>query len=296
MRAVCAAVLLVLAQTANAAATPPPVDVYFFDVGHGDAILVQQGKTEWLIDSGYQNAWDAADVSDCSSLGGVTIYEPIEHFIFTHDDEDHYSALPALLEACDVQTLSSSVVQRAAARLDTLCQSIAASAPARDELQPGIDATPVLGGNELVWRVLYPSAQDVASGGTDNGLSLVLLLSCGAVHFLFTGDLERVPAGVSSGSIPSGVLIIKAPHHGYEATALAGILSALAGAERPRMPDLVVFSTDVCAPPAAASLPELGIPFLNTRASGTVRVHTDGQSVWATTEALAGRPILIAEP
>jgi len=65
MRNICTTILIVLSLGVLAFATGN-LDVYFIDVEHGDAILVKYEETEWLIDSGYKNAWSAS--SDCSDM------------------------------------------------------------------------------------------------------------------------------------------------------------------------------------------------------------------------------------
>jgi beta-lactamase superfamily II metal-dependent hydrolase len=284
MRAVCAAILLVLALIADAAATAPPVDVYLFDVGHGDAILVQQGTTEWLIDSGCQSAWDTPEDWACETLAGVTIHKPIEHFILTHDDRDHYSALSDFLSPCGIQTLSTSVMQSASERLISIAECAGHGELSVGRWSSTTDATALLGGSGLRWAVLNPDGRTATSMLSDNDSSLVLLLTFGDVHFLFTGDLESAPSGMEDWALPKGVVILKAPHHGCVNSALANFL------DKRFHPNLVVFSTDLCTPNGAEDLLARGVPFLTTARSGLIHMQTDGASVWVTTDSLSGRP------
>ena len=288
VRMLCVFVLLVLGPVSVACAAPI-LDVYFFDVDHGDAILIQQGSTEWLIDTGYKHKWP--NVDDCSSLFGVRIYAPLEHFILTHDHEDHYSALPSVLCPCSIQTLHSSGGQSVSSRLEAELrlsrQEPCDTAPPTQ--QPlGAGATAMLGGVGLQWTVLHPDIESPVASANTNDDSLVLLLTVGDVHFLFTGDLETARPDMANWEIPSGVLILKAPHHD-DASALYDLLDLI----QPK-PRLVIFSTD--APVPAAVEVVAGIPFLSTSTSGWIHVRTDGATVWITTAALSWEAVLRPAP
>lgn len=290
VRMLCVLVLLVLGPVSVACAAPV-LDVYFFDVDHGDAILIQQGSTEWLIDTGYADVWP--DVDDCSSLFGVPIYAPLEHFILTHDHEDHYLALPSLLCPWSIQTLHSSGGQSVSSRLEAELQ-LSRQKPcdtAPPTQQPlGADATAMLGGVELQWTVLHPDIGNPVASANANDDSLVLLLTVGDVHFLFTGDLETARPDMANLVIPSGVLILKAPHHD-DALALDDLLDLI----QPK-PRLVIFSTDAPVPAAVERVVVAGIPFLSTSTSGWIHVRTDGGTVWITTAALSGEAVLRPAP
>jgi beta-lactamase superfamily II metal-dependent hydrolase len=263
-------------------AAAPTLDVYFIDVGHGDAVLVAYGEIEWLIDTGYKRAWPKT--SSCSESLRVPISTPIEYFIMTHPDLDHYSALDLLLCPCSVQTVSTSVDDRAVAlinqevrlRLSSPCGGIPIGVT-----QVSMEDSTRLGEYGPVWQVLHPGP-DLEDSST-NQASLVLLLTYGAVQFLFTGDLEAVPPSLDTSAFTGDVLVLKAPHHGRSQSATTALTELLA-------PDLVVISSAECTPEVAIDLVRIGIPFLNTCSSGTIHLRTDGSSVWVTTDALSGRP------
>jgi competence protein ComEC len=281
-------------------ATAPTLDVYFINVGHGDATLIDCGDWEALIDVGpdCQTASDRVTEAVRKYVGDRVI----EAFVLTHAHADHFGGFESVMSALQGYSVaeywSAADTGPAGARpeYDAYMAKLGELFPQAKQVSLRVGANMRVGG--LIWSTLAPAAPNAVASENPaiNANSLVLLLQYGPAVFLFAGDLETSPRAAGPWAIPSGILVIKAPHHGYEAEALDWIIASLAESQSMRRPALIVFSTDVCAPPAAASLPELGIPFLNTRASGTVRVHTDGQSVWATTEALAGRPILIAEP
>jgi len=281
MRLFCA--FLLLAVVPAAAAVPATtLDVYFIDVGDGDAILIEQGSTEWLIDTGYKTKWP--QIGECTSLFGIPVKKPVEHFILTHPDLDHYSALDLVLCPCRVQSFSSSASRASSIRSQDELRAArqqGCEGQATTPLSPGADATGVLGGDGLEWIVLHPDVGDAATPASDNDKSLVLLLSLGDVHFLFTGDLETAPSSISNWSVPSGVVILKAPHHGSSHSALSALMDHF-------RPSLVIFSTEDNIPALADSVMTRGISFLSTSTSGSIHVHTDGKTVWITTTRLSG--------
>jgi len=280
--------VILIAVAGFAAAT---INVYFMDVGHGDAILVQSGACEWLIDTGYKCAWPSA--STCRSLFGVVIAPPIEYFILSHDHLDHYSALDLFLDSCCVCTAWSSAAEGAMARIR---QEATPSRPQCGDtagIQLGklaAGAPSPIDANGLRWAVLHPTTQFASSAAGDNDMSLVLLLTYGAVAFLFPGDLQSIPAGAQwRRPADVDVLVLKAPHHGLSDSSTLELVRLFA-------PQLVVVSTDDLMPYTLPQIAGLGVPVLSTGTSGTIRVTTDGRAVWLTTDSLGGGALDFERP
>jgi len=265
---------------------PGNLDVYFIDVGHGDAILVKYETTEWLIDTGYKQAWSKPSTSSdrrCSDLLGITVDLPLEYFVLSHADLDHYSALDWFLCPCQIQTLSSSF-DREARKVLLNDDSQAAACWTTSVRMPWVDSlssdSPVaFAESGLSWRVLHPSTDFAHGTASTNDKSLILLLTYGSVGFLFTGDVESLDADVLAEWRMPNILILKAPHHGSAHSATVDLAEQL-------KPDLIVMSTDDCVPDTAEDVAKLGIPYLATSTSGTIHLRTDGPSVWITTDKL----------
>jgi endonuclease I/beta-lactamase superfamily II metal-dependent hydrolase len=281
MRNICTTILIVLSLGVLAFATGN-LDVYFIDVEHGDAILVKYEETEWLIDSGYKNAWSAS--SDCSDMLGLEVDLPLEYFILSHAHQDHYSALDLFLSPCQIQTLSSSFDCRAKKILTSdaneasICRTKSGQIPS---IVPVSSDTPVpFGKDGVTWKILHPSTEFARGTASTNNKSLVLLLTYGNVSFLFTGDLEDLRTDYATAwSVPPGVLILKAPHHGRTNSATVPLAASF-------HPDLTVISTDDCIPETSSELLSHTCPFMATSTSGTVHLRTDGHEVWVTTDTL----------
>ncbi len=277
----------VIAVLSFVAAAADTLDVYFLNVGHGDAILVKYRTTEWLIDVGYENQW--LDISACEDFFPVPVDPPIEYFVLSHDDQDHYSALDKVLCSCGIERVFSSPDPDSIETLQDEIQEASdyhtnTTRPNEIEELSSDLATPLLG-FELKWEVLHPTTDEAMDSCTkDNNKSLVLLLTFGNVSFLFPGDIKSLNSDTVAGWGVSGVLILKAPHHGRMNSTTLDLAEWLAS-------DLVIVSTDDCVPETASEIARLGIPLFSTSTSGTIHLRTDGESVWLTTDTLSGQVV-----
>ena len=273
--------LMLVAVLSCVVAASATLDVYFINVGHGDAILVKYGTQEWLIDTGYKNAWP--NVGSCADLFGLSIDLPLEYFILSHSDRDHYSALDLFFCPCEISIALSSLDPESAELIGEDLESCGclSSEAAKNSLRSLTSDSPIaFEDSGLNWLVLHPNSDFATGPENDNNKSLVLLLTFGSVSFLFTGDIEHIPEDADEWGIPPGVLILKAPHHGRENSATLALAEWLA-------PDIVVVSTGDYIAETAAAITQLGIPMLSTSTSGTIHVSTDGETVWVTTSALS---------
>lgn len=267
MRTLCAALLIALAVGLLGLATED-FNVYFIDVGHGDAILIDYTDCEMLIDGGGGKAC-ATFLDQCNCIDGA-----LEILVATHPDADHIGGLDDVLHAYDVLEVVTNGVTASTdaysnfniAVLDEECAQSVATRAQRFQLR------------DLTFQVLNPDGLT----GKGNDDSIVLLLTYGTVSFLFTGDVEDLPDDCDTAwSIPLGVLVLKAPHHGRTNSATLALADTF-------HPDLTIISTDDCIPETATGLLNRGCPFIATSTSGTVHLRTDGQTVWITTDALQG--------
>lgn len=75
---------------------PPTMAVHLIDVGQGDAILIDCGTTEVLIDGGSSSPAVVSYLNDY-------VDEPLEVVVATHPHADHIGGLTAVLESFQVQ-------------------------------------------------------------------------------------------------------------------------------------------------------------------------------------------------
>ena len=290
------------------------LDVYFIDVGQGDAILVDYGNWECLIDTGFQSAWPQND--EDWSLLTATICPPIDAFVLSHADRDHYSAFVLLASAFGIAQVIHGPVAASNAIVTELLSQLEAHDPQKQVL-PGqvreVSASPSerLENMALDWRVLHPTSAFAAEEQEKNENSLVMSLTFGSVVFIFTGDVGTQGASQLANLEPvSERMILKVPHHGAKAglalLALPGFDPEISivsvgdshsyGHPDQSLMEALAATSDVyvttcgnrngCLQSESFALEDYPSVFVDV---GTVLVSTDGDSVWVTTSSL-GRP------
>lgn len=187
----------------------------FLNVGHGTSVLIEtpDGET-WLYDAGNRgDGHDAARIVWEALQASHKI--KIDRVIVSHDDTDHYSALPQLLPRVRIGeicwTRDFEPPQSAAARI------LVARAPRFGVATRRIDDSTRWERNGFAIRVLHPSADEWF--GSDNSRSVVLEIEYAGRRILLPGDLETpgLELVLSRPSQPYDVVM--APHHGSERSA-----------------------------------------------------------------------------
>jgi competence protein ComEC len=172
--------------TSVAAATMPDDELHvsFLDVGQGEAILIQRGNQQVLIDGGPHPQTLAMELSERMPFWDRTI----ELVVLTHPHEDHLSGLVEVLERYEVEQVLYPDLECDSPLYEEWCRLIDAN---------DIDCTTAQDGQEielgegLIMDVLHPPPELLEGTGSDlNNNSTVLRLEMGRVSFLFTGDIE----------------------------------------------------------------------------------------------------------
>ena len=247
------------------------LDVYFIDVGAGDAILIDCGNWEALLDAG--RGYSAMNDAVYACLRQCVTDGVLELAILSHPHADHYGGFEAVLDRYEVWEFwrsTDSTPDNEGPTYERFVGSISDEGLMPRQLGRG--DRPTTAG--LEWIVLGPRTLVTSPGDeNDNENSLVLLLTFGAVHFLLVGDIEgRGEAALLDTDLPEGPLVLKVAHHGSETSTSSQFLSWAT-------PDLAVISTDYENPPATSVLTSMGIPYCMTSDAGTIHVSTDGVSI-----------------
>ncbi len=161
------------------------IEVIFLSVGQGDAILIQSGRQQILIDGGRDGK------TLLSALGReIPFYDrTIEAVIATHPDADHIGGFSALLRRYRVEEY---IDTGATGKSDDFVlvermlqqKNVSRSVPGR------LGTTIELGeGGKLT--LLYPFAVPLPSDTETNAGSIVARFEFGETSFLFTGDLDH---------------------------------------------------------------------------------------------------------
>jgi competence protein ComEC len=249
--------------------TPPPtppvpeLKVHFIDVGQGDAILIDLGETEILIDGGGKSPGVVSYLNDY--VDGA-----IEVMVATHPHADHIGGLIAVLGAFSVQEIwhngDTSTSQ-------TYSQFMAAVQAEGAEVQTGRRGDEISVGG-LIFTVLNP----ITLGSDINNNSLVLSLSYGEVDFLFMGDAENGAEGamlIAADMPVPDVEILKVGHHGSRTSSSQAFL-ALA---KPEVAIYMAGEGNSYGHPheeTINALMQIGADIYGTGVYGTIIITTDG--------------------
>jgi len=250
------------------------LDVYFLDVGQGDAILIDYGTYEMLIDGGPDGA--------CVAEIAPYIDGHLEIVVATHPHSDHIGGLDDVLRAFEVDAVytngdrsaTTNAYKQFAAAVDT---ENLVETPAHSESKITLD--------DLVFHVLSPRAVS----GDANEDSVVLLLTYENVDFLFTGDTESSAEEVlvASRTLPDQIEVLKVAHHGSRYSTSDEFLQAT-------NPVVAIYSAGVgnrYGHPHEETLCALqlaGAEIFGTDVDGTIAVRTDGMDIhiWSENEPI----------
>ena len=180
--------LLVVAILVSVAAATMPDDklrVSFLDIGQGDAILIQRGNQQVLIDGGPSPQAITLELGDKMPFWDRTI----ELVVLTHPHSDHITGLLEVLQRYKVEQVLYP---------DLDCESPLYQEWLRLVEEKDIEYTLAQAGQQIdlgegiTIKVLHPGTPLLTGTGSDiNNNSVVLRLSMGRVSFLLTGDIEQ---------------------------------------------------------------------------------------------------------
>jgi competence protein ComEC len=248
--------------------------VTFIDVGQGDSIwLSTPDGWDILVDGGREGQGPAL-VSYLQSQG-VT---DIEVLILTHPHADHVGGLVAVLESLEVDQALTNCYPYPTEIHQTFQELL---------LSKAIPTSCVRDGDTFAWgayvsAVAWHPPEPLMSGTASdvNNNSIALLVSYGAIDFLFTGDIQaEAEASILASEPDLDAEILKVPHHGSNTSSTTPFLTAVG-------PDLAVISVGAgnrFGLPSAEALQRLrnaGVTLYRTDFHGTILVETDGGTYW----------------
>ena len=246
--------------------TPPPAEgelaVHFIDVGQGDAILIDLGETEVLIDGGDKSPGVVAYLNNY-------VDGPLEVMVATHPHADHIGGLIAVLDAFEVEEIwlnGDTSTSETYSQFMSVVNSEGAQvyeAKRGDTIEVG----------ELTFSVLHP----VNLSGTTNNNSIVLSLSYGQVDFLFTGDAEQeAEASMLMEGVVPDVEVLKVGHHGSKTASSPDFLAVTS-------PEIAIYMAsegNTYGHPHEETIEALlavGAEIYGTDIHGTIVVTTNGE-------------------
>lgn len=181
------------------------IKITFFDVGKGDAILIETGNTNLLIDAGYDNTsraiLDYLDQQEKSSL---------DYMVITHFDKDHVGGADRVLEALTVARILQPDYESDSGQYLEYQEALAIAGQ-QPEL---VTDTCILSFDGVECLIYPPQKQEYKE--EDNDFSLVISMTYKEQRFLFAGDSEkeRLDELLSQSEFELRHDLLKVPHHG----------------------------------------------------------------------------------
>ena len=239
------------------------VKVTFFDVGKGDAVLIETANHCMMIDSGYD---DTADVILDYLRERET--DRLDYLLLSHFDKDHVGGADRILEEVETGTVLQPDYQSDGGQYREYMEVMRAQGKAPAVVTQTMELS--LDGVEFV--IYPPQKKDYEE--EDNDFSLVVRMRYGDVSFLFAGDCEkeRLNELLEQREFELASDVLKVPHHGRKEKNSREFLSAV----RPGTAVITSSKEKPADEEICGILEELGTDVYFTE-NGTVTVCWDGE-------------------
>lgn len=270
-------VVLTLVWSAVFQTADSKLHIFVFDVGQGDAILVQKADQQVLIDGG-------PDTSVLSKLGQVMPFwdHKIEYLILTHPHADHLVGLVEVAKRYEVgQIISSDASHTTGEYLEWLKtikdKNIPYQVAIKGEKWDVGDCQVIC----QKWEIFYPeeSFKDKEISNLNN-TSVVAKMVYGDFSVLLPGDAERgvLDEVTSKNDLDSTVL--KVAHHGSDNGLTLKFLEAVS----PELAVISVGQNNQYGHPGKSTLELLqNIEVLRTDQNGDIQLTSNGENFWIKT-------------
>lgn len=288
------AALWIAASPATLIPAPPgAMSLIAFDVGQGDALLIETpGGHRVLVDAGGVGG-DGRDVG--GRVVGMALralgIRRLDYLVVTHPDLDHVGGAATIIREFGPTEVWVGVPVAEHVPLDALRAAADAAGAAWREVRAGDRVA--LG--DATIEVRHPPRPEWQRLRPRNDDSVVLDVRWRDARFVLTGDIgievEQALAADLRAGVRAPLTVVKVAHHGSAGSTSAPWLDALA-------PRLALVSAGAANPfghPAPAVLGRLqaaAVDVWRTDRDGAIHVRTDGRT--ATVRAMSGRTALVA--
>ena len=241
------------------------LELYFFDVGEADSILIKENEFSMLIDAG--NNDDGNNL--VNYLKNDIGIDKIDIVVGTHPHEDHIGGLDDIINAFSIGKIYLPNIITTSKTFNDVLDSIkynnlSISIPKKDEIFE-------LG--DLVFKVISVDNNELNL----NDSSIVLRLDYGNTSYLFTGDISKsVEKELLDNNI--NVDLLKIAHHGSNYSTSKKFLDKV----NPKYAIISVGKNNPYNHPCSSVLRLLnnrGIKVYRTDKSGTIKIISDGNNI-----------------
>jgi competence protein ComEC len=249
-----------------------------FDVGQGDAILLENDAGTLLVDTGGApfgtGGFDIGERVLAPALWARGVHT-LDGLLLTHGDPDHIGGAAAVLQDFDVRSLWEGI-------------EVPRHDPSRALRQlaevSGIPRSARRAGETIQWgsatiRVLHPPEPDWERPRIRNDDSVVLEVVHGDVALLLTGDVSsEIERAIAGRLTPARTRILKVGHHGSRTSTSQELLDAW----RPHVALISAGRGNTFGHPTPEVLGRLeatGTLVYRTDLDGQITLETDGHEV-----------------
>jgi competence protein ComEC len=275
--------LIIAGLTTYSAASLPDSNLHvsFLDVGEGDAVLIQNGNQNILIDGG------PGSQAVCLGLGSKLPFwdRSIDIMILTHPHLDHLGGLIEVLKRYKIKKLLMPDLVSDSPFYQEFLGMISLNQIPTESARTG---QKIILNNNTSMEVLNSPSNIIGISGDDlENSGIVLRLTRNQISFLFTADIS-FPAEdrILEQQADLKTTILKVAHHGSETSTGSRFVSAT----QPSIAVISVGAENTFGHPGEQLISRLidstgsQDNIYRTDRSGTIEFTTDGQKLWVKTE------------
>lgn len=263
------------------------IKVHFLNIGQADSMILELPNGEvMMIDAGYSST---GNVPSSVAFNTIKTYldklgiKTIDHFIITHNHQDHYALVPNILANYKVLNIYGSGSKRTNAQYLNVMNSIA---------NANLKYQVVSVGDKLIEEenllVQVVATKKVENDSTPNTSSVMVRVAYGSTAYMFTGD-----AGFTNSTdgeyiaLNSGLNlradVLKVGHHGSNTSSSDEFLDAV----KPKYAVLTTVENSGDGLPAYNALLRIrnvGAQIYQTKDNGNITISSDGYNIYVSLE------------
>ena len=241
--------------------------ISYIDVGQGDSILIQQGSSNMLIDTGT----NASTSSLISYLTNQNI-KKINYLVLTHPHEDHIGGADVIIKGFDIGTVYMPKVTSNTKTFKDVVSAMNSKGLKATSPNPG-DTFKFGNANCTILSPINSNSKDL------NTYSIVMKIVFGNNKFIFTGDAQ---ASNEEDMINKGydlsADVLKVGHHGSNTSTSQAFLDKV----KPKYAVISVGKGNDYGHPTAVTMNRLesnGIKVFRTDENGSIICTSDGKNI-----------------